>query len=175
MLGLVERLGALQIDSVNVAGRAHYMPGFRGSAPIRDEALEALAWGGKRGRALFEYGAHEASLLPFAIQPLFRWRMARAARGRGDVGACPLRRRRTRRRCAAALAEIRGKRRDGGRRSHRGGASQAGWWGWSDGKKAVEYLFWSGQLAVAGRRGNFERLYDLPERVLPADSRHAHP
>jgi uncharacterized protein YcaQ len=53
-----------------------------------------------------------------------------------------------------------------------GGKSTGNWWGWSDGKRALEYLFWTGQLTAAGRRG-FERLYALPERVIPDAVRNA--
>src|SRR5262245_63750408 len=79
---LIERLGVLQIDSVNVLARAHTLPPFSRLGPYRLEDLQALAYAGQR-RALFEYWGHEASLLPVQLQPMLRWRMARARRGEG--------------------------------------------------------------------------------------------
>src|SRR5262245_53544462 len=79
---LIARLGAVQIDSVNVLARAHTLPPFSRLGPYRVEDLQSLAYGGRR-RALFEYWGHEASLLPVALQPMLRWRMARASRGEG--------------------------------------------------------------------------------------------
>src|SRR3982751_5200476 len=78
---LVERLGVVQIDSVNVVSRTHYLPAFSRLGAYPRELLEQLAWGKKR--PLFEYWAHEASLLPLASQPLFRWRMQDAHDGVG--------------------------------------------------------------------------------------------
>jgi uncharacterized protein len=169
VLGMVERLGALQIDSVNVLARAHYMPGFSRLGAYPRGVLDALAWGGKRQRALFEYWGHEASLLPFTAEPLFRWRMARAERGDGMWSGLARYAAENRKAVGAALAEIRANGAMAAADLTDAGKSRGGWWGWSDGKRALEYLLWSGQLAVAGRRGNFERLYDLPERVLPAN------
>src|SRR5947209_3697801 len=77
----VQRLGALQIDSVNVLVRAHYLPLFARLGSYQRERLDQLAYGGKR--ALFEYWGHEASLLPLELWPLFRFRMERAAKGIG--------------------------------------------------------------------------------------------
>jgi len=170
LLGLVRSLGALQIDSVNVLARAHYMPGFSRLGAYPREALDSLAWGRPRERALFEYWGHEASLLPIALQPLFRWRMARAARGQGLWSGLARFAAEHKRQISAALAEIRAGGAMAAADLSDGGTSPRGtWWGWSEGKRALEYLFWSGELAVAGRRSNFERLYDLPERVLPAE------
>src|SRR6201992_3876118 len=70
---VVERLGVLQIDSVNVVTRTHYLPAFSRLGTYPREVLETEAWGKKP--SLFEYWGHEASLLPIAMQPLFRWRM----------------------------------------------------------------------------------------------------
>lgn len=169
VLGAIKRSGALQIDSVNVLVRAHYMPGFTRLGAYPRALLDGLAWGKPHQRALFEYWGHEASMMPFAMQPLFRWRMAKALRGVGmwtDVASFAVA---NRDKVAAALSAIRDQgamaAADLGQRDK----DRKGFWSWSDGKKALEFLVWSGQLAVAGRRGNFERLYDLPERVLPAD------
>ncbi len=77
----IDRLGLLQIDSVNVLARAHYLPLFSRLGKYDSTHLDGLAWGRKSRRGLFEFWAHEASLLPLASQPLLRWRMARAAAG----------------------------------------------------------------------------------------------
>jgi uncharacterized protein YcaQ len=161
---LVERLGVVQIDSVNVLCRAHYLPAFSRLGAYDPAALDRLAH--YAPRRLFEYWGHEASLLPVALQPLLRWRMNRAAedawggmrrmqRERPELLAQVLEEIRARGPIAASAlaAEDRTKR-------------TGPWWDWSDTKRAVEYLFWSGQVTSARRRG-FERLYDVPERVLP--------
>mgnify|MGYP006154864729 CR=1 FL=1 len=77
---LIERLGLLQIDSVNAVVRSHYLPAFSRLGHYQAEHLDELAWDRARRRRLFEYWGHEASLIPVAQQPLFRWRMARAER-----------------------------------------------------------------------------------------------
>jgi uncharacterized protein len=164
---MVERLGAVQIDSVNVLARAHTLPAFSRLGRYRTEDLHALAYGGRK-RALFEYWGHEASLLPVALQPLLRWRMARAARGVGIYGALAQFGRERR----ELIDEVRREIADRGplaagelSHQHRG---EGGWWGWSDGKRALEWLFWAGEITTATRRGTFERVYDLTARVLPA-------
>src|SRR5438105_8872839 len=78
---LVERLGVVQIDSVNVVSRTHYLPFFSRLGAYPRELLEEIAWAKKR--PLFEYWAHEASLLPLSAQPLLRWRMEDAQAGVG--------------------------------------------------------------------------------------------
>jgi uncharacterized protein YcaQ len=120
--------------------------------------LDALAWGKPRDRKLFEYWAHEASLLPFEFQPLLRWRMAQA--DRGEAGWTGMRIYATERR-NEAMALLDRLRIDGPMavsdfESHKG---QTGWWGWSDTKRALEWLFWAGHISTASRRGNFERVY----------------
>ena len=163
---LIGRLGLVQIDSVNVLVRSHYLPLFSRLGPYEAALLDRLAYGGKR-RALFEYWGHEASLIPVEQQPLFRWRMARAERGEGTYGE--LARFATERRpyIDSVLAEVAARGPMGASELSEAGRGAGGWWGWSDGKRALEYLFWAGLVTTAGRRG-FERLYDLPERVLPA-------
>ena len=162
------RLHLHQIDSVNVLARAHYLPAFSRLGAYERAHLDALAWGPKRQRRLFEYWAHEASLLPFDLHPLLRWRMAAA--DRGETGYGRMRRFATERRSEAMALRERIAREGplavSDFESHKG---QSGWWEWSDTKTALEWLFWAGHITTGTRRGNFERVYDLPERVLPAD------
>lgn len=164
----IDRTGLLQIDSVNVLARAHYLPLFSRLGGYDRALLERAAWGPKRHRQLFEYWAHEASLLPLDLHPLLRWRMARAERG--EIGYRALRRFAVERRgeADAALARIAT---EGPLTAadFENGASRSGWWEWSDVKHALEWLFWSGRITTATRRGSFARVYDLPERVLPVD------
>jgi uncharacterized protein YcaQ len=161
---VLRRIGLLQIDSVNVLVRAHYLPLFSRLGAYDTVALDRAAH--YAPRRLFEYWGHEASLLPVELYPLLRWRMERAStdawggmqrvsrerpellerlvedvRERGPISA-------------AELAADEAPRRTGP------------WWDRSDVKHALEFLFWSGRLTSARRRG-FERLYDLPERVIP--------
>ena len=164
----LNRLALHQIDSVNVLARAHYLPAFSRLGAYDRADLDTLAWGPKRKRGLFEYWAHEASLLPFDLHPLLRWRMAQA--DRGDAGWRPMRAYAVDRRAEAMalLDRIRG---EGPLAAsdfdaHKG---QSGWWEWSDTKRALEWLFWAGHITTATRRGSFERVYDLTERVIPAE------
>ncbi len=163
---LIGRLGLVQIDSVNVLVRSHYLPLFSRLGPYEAALLDRLAYGGKR-RTLFEYWGHEASLIPVEQQPLFRWRMARAERGEGTYGELARFAAERRPYLASVLAEVAARGPLGASELSEAGRGAGGWWGWSDGKRALEFLFWAGLVTTAGRRG-FERLYDLPERVLPA-------
>lgn len=166
MGALVGKLGAVQIDSVNVLVRSHYLPAFSRCGPYERELLDRTAYNDP-GRRLFEYWGHEASLLPLELYPLFQWRMERARNGEGTWGM--LRRYATEHRALvdAALAEIGARGALGASELTSAGRGPGGWWGWSQGKQIMEWLFWSGQVTTARRR-NFERLYDLTERVIPA-------
>ncbi|WP_199192678.1 winged helix-turn-helix domain-containing protein [Allosphingosinicella deserti] len=163
----VDRLSLHQIDSVNVVARAHYLPAFSRLGAYDQALLDRAAWGPKRERRLFEYWAHEASLLPITLHPLLRWRMAAA--DRGQSGWKSMRRFAVERRAEAetVLARIRG---EGplAASDFDNGKGRGGWWEWGDGKVALEFLFWAGHVTTRTRRGNFERVYDLPERVIPA-------
>ncbi len=167
---VLARIAILQIDSVNVFARAHYLPIFARLGPYRRELLDELTahTAGPVRRELFEYWAHEASLVPVELQPLLRWRMARA-----PVEPWPAIRRLARDN-PELLADVKALVAEHGpiRASDTGiprPAPRPGhMWNWHDGKIALEYLFYAGEVAAA-RRVNFERLYDLSERVLPVE------
>ena len=160
---LVDQLGVVQIDSVNVLVRSHYLPAFSRLGSYDTTLFDRLSH--RAPRSVFEYWGHEASLLPVSLQPHFRWRMAaardhawgrmkRIAKKQATFVQDVLTLVAERGPISASEIEL------GGR------PSRKGWWEWSDAKTAIEWLFWSGQVTSAKRRG-FERLYDLPERVLP--------
>ena len=167
------RIRLLQLDSVNVAVRAHYMPVFSRLGPYDRALVDDAAWAhsARRPRLLVEAWAHEASLLPVQEWPLlwsgaFRerwWRSYEAivdrhpglvddvlavVKERGPIGAGALEK--------ALEAPTRPR------------PSGASWWERSDVKRICEYLFGTGVLTTGTRR-HFERLYDLPERVLPPE------
>jgi uncharacterized protein len=165
---LLERLGLVQIDSVNVLVRAHYMPFFSRLGPYPMQWLDEAAYH-VRKRQLFEYWGHEASLIRLDLLSYLGWRMRKSATGEGVWGSV----RNISKEQPELLRQIETEIRSCGPMS----AGQlekallaerrtAGWWGWSDCKRAVEWLFWMGRLTTANRR-NFERVYDLTERVFP--------
>jgi uncharacterized protein len=158
---LAAQLHAIQIDSVNVLVRAHYVPAFARLGPYRMDELDRLAY---IKRELFEFWGHAACLMPISLFPLVRYRMHKHLEQtqqymRSDAG----------RYMARVYAEV----------AERGpitaaeltdpGNRSKGWWSWwgsGNGKSALEHLYDAGMVAIAGRRG-FERTYDLSERVIP--------
>ena len=165
----------MQLDSVNVFCRSHYLPVFSRLGPYPRAALDTIAahTAGPIKRELIEYWAHEASLIPVELQPYLRWRMARA---REDMWPGM----RAARRCASpacskacwprstATGPIRSADVDPADAGPKVPKAPKAMWDRHDGKVALEYLFWTGQV-TASRRVNFERRYDLPERVLPPE------
>jgi uncharacterized protein YcaQ len=160
----VDRLGVIQMDSVNVVSRTHYLPAFSRLGHYPRELLETEAWGKKP--SLFEYWGHEASLMPMGMQPLFRWRMEESRSGEaGWTGLVNFARER-RDYIDGVLAEIEKRGPVTGGDFAEGPRGAPGWWEWSNGKRALEWLFWAGFITTKTRRG-FERVYDLTERVIP--------
>jgi uncharacterized protein len=167
---VLARLGVLQLDSVNVFCRTHYLPLFSRLGPYRRALLDTLSahTAGPVRRELFEYWAHEACLVPVELQPLFRWRMDRAS-----VEAWGGMKRWAERRPELVdeilqLVTDRGPIRAVDTGVAREPRAPGEMWNWHGGKMVLEYLFWAGRVTAA-RRVNFERLYDLPERVLPVE------
>jgi uncharacterized protein YcaQ len=161
---VADRLGLFQIDSVNVLVRAHYMPLFSRIGAYEPGLLERSF--GRAPRRMFEYWAHEASLVRVDLQPALRFRMAdasgawggmrRAATEHPDVIERVLRELTVRGPLTARQIE------------HDVPRSTDGWgWNWSLVKQCLEWLFYTGQVTSARRNSAFERVYDLPERVLP--------
>ena len=161
---VVDRVGLIQIDSVNVLVRSHYLPVFSRHGLYEPAALDEAAYG--RRRRLFEYWGHEASLIPVSTYPLLRWRMERAARAEGVYSGLARFARERRPFIEAVLREVADRGPLAAGELSGGHKAKGSWWGWSDGKRALEFLFWAGRVTTRSRRG-FERVYDLTERVLP--------
>lgn len=169
LLKVITALGTLQLDTVNVFERAQFLVLFARLGPYGVNRFHDM--NGPEGD-LFEYWGHAASLLPMADQPLLRWRMAALhPYGGGEKYTAHLEAwsKEHKDYVNAVLKEV----------SERGGLTaseledprrQSGeWWGRrSFGRQALEWLFLKGDV-VGWRRPNFERVYDLPERVIPAD------
>jgi uncharacterized protein YcaQ len=162
----LRRMATLQIDSVNVFARSHYMPLFSRLGEYDTATLDALLFA--RRPPWVEYWAHVAAFIRSADWPLFAFRMddMRAKYGADDTWFA--RHRETVDWVRAELAE-RGPLRPAEIERDLGDRPRGGWWGWDDVKRAMEYLWMFGEVAIAGRRG-FERRYALARDVLPADA-----
>ncbi|OJF15132.1 winged helix-turn-helix domain-containing protein [Couchioplanes caeruleus] len=162
---VLRRLHLIQMDSVNVLQRAHFMPLYSRLGPYDPGLLERAAY--RNPRELFEFWGHEASLIRVDLQPLFRWRMERAeeyawggmvriATQQPELVDRVLREVRDRGPVTAAQIE------------HDVPRSKEHWgWNWSAVKQALEWLFYTGQVTAAERTTSFARRYDITERVLP--------
>jgi len=165
---VIDRVGLLQIDSVNVLARAHLLPVFARLGPYDVTLLDRAS--GRAPRRLVEYWAHEASYVPPRTFQLLRWRMERH-RERGHWGREPSHE-------PGLLEAVRDLVAEHGPVTarelhavlgHERGAKEHWGWNWTPAKHALEHLFEIGEVAAAGRNAQFERAYDLTERVLPPD------
>ena len=153
------RVGLVQIDSVNVMVRSHEMPLFSRLGPYPRGVLDAMV----DDHELFEYWGHEASYLPVELHPLMRLKMQHShwmtkwnERLEQEKPGY----------LAAVLEEVRAKGPISAGELDDPGAKKGPWWGWNHGKRALELLFYKGDVG-ARRRPSFEREYDLVERLLP--------
>lgn len=155
---LLQRLAAVQLDTISVLARSHELVAYARLGAVGRDAVDAAYWSGDA----FEYWAHAACVLPAEQWPLFAFRR-RHYRERGwrwhavEPSVCD---------------RVLGRLRDEGPMTSTdlGGAKKGGvWWDWSDVKIAVEYLLDTGAVVCSERRA-WKRVYDLPERVLPAEA-----
>ena len=160
----IARLGFFQIDSVNVLVRAHYMPLFSRLGPYDQELLHRAF--GRAPRRLFEYWAHEAALVDVSLYSAMRFRMESGARMWGGMVRVAQEQPEL---VAWVLEEVRDRGPLTAREiEHDAERSKDNWgWNWSVVKAALEYLFYKGEVTSARRNSAFERVYDLPERVIP--------
>ena len=158
---VLDRMGLIQIDSVNVLVRSQELPLFARLGPHPRSLIPDATAAGE----LFEYWVHEASHVPAALHPLLRWAMvashrykslARFRRERPEFVDEVL---------ARVLAE--GPLTAGDLKQRTG--PKGAWWDWDDGKAALECLFFEGRVAAVRRPADFARLYDVTERVIPAE------
>ena len=165
VLRTVDRTMVLQIDSVNVLQRAHYMPVYSRVGPYDVDLLHRATE--RAPRRLVEYWAHVAAFMPVDLWPAMRHRMDHYRdQGHAWMGLPE------RKELVASLKAEIAERGPSTSRDLDDGlprTKQHWGWNWSETKKALEYLFLAGELAVAGRTTQFERLYDLPERVVPRE------
>jgi uncharacterized protein YcaQ len=159
LLATVQRLSCVQLDSISTVERSHRLALGARIGDYPEAAVSELMRAGR----IFEYWAHEACLLPIEDYPMHRWRMARHAEShpwRGNVFE------REPELTDQVLSEIR----ERGPLASRDfdGSGPGGMWNWKPAKVVLEALHSAGRLVIAGR-DNFQRLYDLPERLVPGE------
>jgi uncharacterized protein len=158
--GVLRRVSAVQLDTISVLARSHELLAYARLGPVGRAAVEEAYWPARKP-ATFEYWAHAACILPIADWPYYAWRR-RAIAARGQ---------RWHKVSEEACEQVLGRLRDEGplTATQLGGAKAGGpWWDWSEVKIAAEWLIDTGR-AVCVRRTGWRRIYDLPERVIPAD------
>jgi uncharacterized protein YcaQ len=158
------RTGVLQVDSVNVLQRAHYMPLYARMGPYDVDLVRRASEA--RPRRMVEYWAHVQAFMPVDLWPVMRHRMARYRDGRHKWGSEVSEELTT-----SLLAEIRERGASTARDLDDGLPRKKDHWGWnwSNTRRALDYLFMVGDVAIAGRNSQFEVRYDLPERVIPLE------
>ncbi len=163
---MLRRVGAVQLDTISVLARSHELVAYARLGAIPRERIERAYWHPSAATA-FEYWAHAACVLPIQEWPYYsfrrRWFLARGKRWHDNHPGV----------AAQVLARLRS---DGPLTATQlGGAKNGGaWWDWSDTKIAVEWLLDTGEV-ICSRRTGWRRVYDLPERVLPASLLNADP
>lgn len=176
-LGAIERLSLLQLDSVNVFERAHYLPVFSRigayDKAILDDASRPLTETGKQAE-LIEYWAHEAAWVKTEDLPLHRFRMDWYRYGTDDRRYSRRRWHAVQEQHGALLQWIRDELRTRGPLTiseieHDQNKRKGAWWGWSDVKMILEQMFLVGEVVSAGR-DKFSRRYALPEQVLSGET-----
>ena len=161
------RTGVLQVDSVNVLQRAHYMPLYSRMGAYDVDLLRRASQ--RRPRRMVEYWAHVQAFMPVDLWPVMQHRMDRYRGERGKWGFSaredlePAVLAAVRDRGPVTARDLEAEFADGPRLKQHWG------WNWSEARKVLDYLFLVGDVAIAGRTSQFEVLYDVPERVLPAD------
>jgi uncharacterized protein YcaQ len=159
----LERTGVLQVDSVNVLTRAHYMPLYSRMGPYDPGLLERASTGRQR-RRLVEYWAHVQAFMPVELWPAMEHRrrhyVTQQGKWWGGVSDELAER---------LVAQVRDRGASTARELDDGAPrSKEHWgWNWSEARKGLDLLYMTGRLAIAGRTSQFEVRYDLPERVLP--------
>jgi len=161
------RVGLVQIDSVNVLTRSHELPFLARLGPYPRAALAEWLW---ESGEMFEYWGHEASLIPVEVHPLLRWRMQEEHAWSGMVRVAA-RRPQLVQQVFDAVAErgpvTLGELEHLGDAIKRAKPAPGNMWNWSDAKKAVEYLFWNGEVSAVRNPASFGRHYVLPTHVIP--------
>lgn len=168
---VIDHVGVVQVDSVNVLTRSHYLPFFSRLGPYDRARLDRLR--DRSPRRLVEYWAHEASLIPLQTWPLLAFRRDRARdEAWGGIRRIAQEQPELVERVLAVVAShgpLTARQCDG-LVEHQVPGRGDGWgWNWSVVKTALEFLFWSGQIISSGRNQQFERTYVLPERILPPE------
>ena len=154
--GLVQHLGALQLDAIQVIARAHHHQLYTRLPRYREAHLADA----ERARQIFEYWSHAAAYLPLADYRYARVRMDRIREGQRHWFQ------KNAKLCRFVLDRIRA---EGPLKASDFVRTKGGWWTWSEEKKALEQLFHEGELMVSHREG-FQKVFDLPERLLPSDT-----
>jgi uncharacterized protein YcaQ len=154
----IERLSAVQLDSISTVDRAHRLTLTSRLGWYKPATVSSLLGQGR----IFEYWAHEACLLPVSDYPLFKRRMVHLE------DAHWWGRKRQDRATEKQVLEVIRERGALPSRAFEGKGDASSMWSWKPAKRALEHLFAAGELAIAGRDG-FQRVYDLPERVIPRD------
>ena len=160
----IERMGFVQLDSINIVARAHHMILASRFDAYRPEHLHVLI---ERRRRLFEHWTHDASVIPTEFFLPWRHRCRRMADSPRNLGWVKSR---LGRNWSKTLQAVKDRIADEGPRmskdfEHKPGQASA-WWGWKPSKAALEYLWWRGDLTIAARV-NFHKVYDLTERCFP--------